>query len=300
MDFEMHLEDNIFCLYDQLQNGTYAHSPYKHFVIFDNKKRDIYKAEVRDRVVHQVVYDHLLSVYKPIFISDSYASRKYKGQHRAVKTFRYFVKLASSSGGRCFVLKCDVKKYFDNIDQDILLKLIENEICSRTELFEIIRKIIFSYNFSYPGKGIPLGNVTSQIFANIYLNTLDQYVKNELKCRFYVRYNDDMVVVSGNMEELYDVRDKIIRFVRDKLLLEIPIAKTTIRKIGWGVDFLGYNILPRVALLRDKTKHKIYSNIDEKNIHSYMSILKHCSSYNLKNKLLSRISDKNMDFVISD
>ncbi len=272
-----------------MQSGTYTHSPYKHFVIFDNKKRDIYKAEVRDRIVHQIVYDRLLCVYNPIFISDSYASRKYKGQHKAVKAFRYFVKLASSSDGHCRVLKCDLKKYFDNIDQHILFRIIKRETDLHAELFEAIRKIIFSYSFSYPGKGIPLGNVTSQIFANIYLNILDQYVKNELKCRYYVRYNDDIVIASGNIKELVDVRDKIIKFVRDELLLEIPIAKTSIRKIGWGVDFLGYNILTRVALLRDKTKHKIYSNIDEKNIHSYMSILKHCSSYNLKNKILSKI-----------
>jgi RNA-directed DNA polymerase len=298
MDFEMHLEDNIFCLYEQLHNGVYKHSPYKHFVIFDNKKRDIYKAEVGDRIAHQIVHDYLLSIFNPKFIQDSYASRINKGQHKAVEAFRYFVKLALGHREQCFVLKCDVKKYFDNIDQCVLFSFIKDEVYFHEELLKVTKEIISSYgsinfgkglasseNTSY-SKGIPLGNVTSQIFANIYLNALDQYVKKELRCRFYVRYNDDLIIVMNDKDGLEKIRSKIIDFAKDKLLLEIPMEKTSIRKIGWGVDFLGYNILPKVVLLRDKTKHKIYSNISEKNIHSYMSILKHCSSYNLRNNIL--------------
>ncbi|MEI6397048.1 MAG: RNA-directed DNA polymerase, partial [Candidatus Taylorbacteria bacterium] len=191
------------------------------------------------------------------------------------------------------VHKCDVKKYFDNIDQNILFSLIKEKVYFHEELLKATKEIIASYSSigpsgGMPGKGIPLGNVTSQIFANIYLNALDQYVKKELRCRFYVRYNDDLVIVMNNKDELEKIRVKIIDFAKNKLLLEIPIEKTGIRKIEWGVDFLGYNILPKVALLRDKTKQKIYLNISEKNIHSYISILKHCESYNLRRKILSQ------------
>lgn len=286
MDFELHLEDNLFSLYEDLRDSNYKHSAYKHFQIFDNKKRDIYKAEVRDRVVHQIVYDYLLSLYNPEFISDSYASRVGKGQYKAVETFRYFIKLANSASGPCFILKCDVRKYFDSVDQNILLDLIKEKIkCDK--ILAIIGQIIHSHVFSGHGKGIPLGNITSQIFANIYLNVLDHYVKKELKCRFYVRYNDDFVIISESDKDLEKIRSKIISFVGDRLLLQIPLEKTSLRKITWGVDFLGFTILPRAVLLRNKTKNKMSVNLSAKNIHSYFGILDHCNSHNLKQKILS-------------
>lgn len=287
MDFEMHLEDNIFSLYEEVKNDKYKHSAYAYFQIFDNKKRDIYKAEVRDRIIHQIVYDYLVSRFEPHFITDSYASRINKGQYRALNTFRYFIKLASNSHKECYILKCDVRKYFDNVDHNILLSLIKEKVkCEK--VFKIIENIISSYHIENSlQKGIPLGNITSQIFANIYLNTLDQYVKKELGCRFYVRYNDDIVLVFENNKSIINTRDKIILFAKNKLFLDIPIEKTSIRKIGWGVDFLGFVVLPDATLLRDKTKHKIYANIKRKNIHSYLSILKHCNSFNLKTKILA-------------
>ena len=287
MDFEMHLEDNIFSLYEEVKNNTYRHSLYTHFQIFDNKKRDIYKAEVKDRIIHQIVYDYLLSLFEPSFIADSYASRIYKGQYKAIDTFRYFIKLVSGTHRECYVLKCDVRKYFDNVDHEVLLNIIKEKVsCERT--LKIIQEIISSfYSSDNMQKGIPLGNITSQIFANLYLNTLDQYVKKELRCRFYVRYNDDIALIFQNNTGVAEIRDKIISFAKEKLFLEIPLNKTSIRKIGWGIDFLGFTILPEAILLRDKTKHKIYANINRKNIHSYLGILKHCDSHNLKTKILA-------------
>ena len=286
MNFELHLEDNLFCLYEDLCNGVYKHSSYKYFQVFDNKKRDIYKAEVRDRVVHQIIFDYLLSLFESDFISDSYASRVNKGQYKAINTFRYFIKLVHSDYKSCFVLKCDVRKYFDSMDQNILFNLIKERIvCKKT--LEVTKEIISSHFSLVCEKGVPLGNITSQIFANIYLNTLDKYVKKELRCRFYVRYNDDLVIVSESSEKLEEIRDKIMLFAKDKLLLAIPIEKTSIRKIKWGVDFLGFTILSEAILLRNKTKNKIYTNISLKNAHSYFGILEHCNSYNLKRKLLS-------------
>lgn len=287
MDFELHQEDNIFNLYDDLHNDTYRHSSYKHFQIFDNKKRDIYKAEVRDRIVHQIIYDYLLYLFEPEFIPDSYASRINKGQYKAINTFRYFIKLVVGKNNKCFVLKCDVKKYFNSVDQDILLNLIREKVpCDRT--FKIIKDVVFSFQLLPQNKnGVPLGNITSQIFANIYLNILDQYVKKELKCRFYVRYNDDFVIISDSEVELKEIRDKITIFMKERLLLEIPREKTSIRKAEWGIDFLGFTILPKAILLRNKTKSKIYSNISIKNRDSYFSILKHCNSYNLRKKVFS-------------
>jgi len=286
MDFEMHLEDNLFSLYEDLRNYNYKHSSYKHFQVFDNKKRDIYKAKVPDRVIHQIIFDCLLLLFEPEFISDSYASRIGKGQYKAISAFRYFIKLAYGNGKPIFVLKCDVRKYFESIDQKVLFDLVKEKItCEKTLI--VIKEIISSYVFSAPGKGVPLGNITSQIFANVYLNTLDKYAKRELGCRFYVRYNDDFVIISESAEKLNEIRKKIILFVREKLLLEIPLEKTSIRKIDWGVDFLGFTILPKAILLRNKTKNKMYLNINLQNAHSYLGILKHCNSYNLKSKILA-------------
>ncbi len=282
----MHLEDNIFSLYKELESATYQHSSYTYFQIFDNKKRDIYKAFVRDRIVHQVIYECLLSRFESVFISDSYASRENKGQYKAIDTFRYFVKLARNQHKECYVLKCDVRKYFDNVDHGVLLGFIKEKV-SCEKVLKIIKEILTSYSSNGSPKGIPLGNITSQIFANIYLNKLDQYVKKELRCRFYVRYNDDLVVVSSDSKDLIKIKEKIIVFVKQKLFLDIPLAKTSIRKISWGVDFLGFTILPEAVMLRNKTKNKIYANISIKNAHSYLAILKHCNSYNLKTKIVA-------------
>lgn len=286
MEFELHLEDNLFCLFKDLRHHAYKHSAYKHFQIFDNKKRDIYKAEVRDRIVHQIIFDYLSLLFEPEFISDSYASRIGKGQYKAINSFCYFIKLARNDRKPCFVLKCDVWKYFDSIDQNILLDMIKGKIVCE-KVVAIIEEIISGYVFSGSGKGIPLGNITSQIFANIYLNILDEYVKKELKCRFYVRYNDDFVIVSESQERLKEIRSKICMFVKNRLFLDIPLEKTSIRKIAWGVDFLGFTILSKAVLLRNKTKNKIYANIGAKNIHSYFGILQHCNSYNLRRKIIS-------------
>lgn len=286
MEFELHLEDNLFDVYEDLKNFNYKHGPYKYFQVFDNKKRDINKAKIRDRIVHQIIYDYLVEVFEPEFINDSYSSRIYKGQYKAIKTFRYFLKLVSDKYNSCFVLKCDIKKYFNTINKKILVNLIDRQIKCK-KISKIIKEIIYSYTFSGLENGIPLGNITSQIFANIYLNILDQYIKNELKFRFYIRYNDDFVILDQSKKRLEKARDKVTLFVKERLLLDIPIDKTSIRKINWGIDFLGFTILPKAVLLRNKTKSKMYRNISVKNLHSYFGILKHCNSYNLKRKILS-------------
>jgi RNA-directed DNA polymerase len=290
--FEYHLEDNIFSLHEDIHKFKYKHSKYEYFQVFDNKKRDIYKADVRDRIVHQIIYKYLTNLYEPIFISDSYSSRNYKGHHRAIKTLRYFIKLARTDGN-CFVLKCDIRKYFNNIDHNILLGIIKQKvICDKT--FAIIEEVIRSFNDGGESmKSVPLGNITSQIFANIYLHNLDLYIKKELGCRFYIRYNDDFVIISNNFKKLEEVRAKIMEFVSKELKLEIPIEKTSIRNALRGIDFLGYVVLPKAVLLRNKTKGKMFSKICSENIDSYFGMLKHCNSYNLKKKILSKIQNEN-------
>ena len=273
------MEDNLFSLHDEIQNGIYEHGTYQFFQVFDSKKRDIHKADVKDRIIHQIIYDYLCKIYEKVFISDSYSSRIGKGTIHAIDSFKYFSKL---SGTHSYVLKCDIKKYFQSVDKNILIKILSNRIKDE-KIMRIIEKIISSFMHD----GIPLGNVTSQIFANIYLNELDRFVKKDLRIRFYIRYNDDFVIFHEKKEKLLDYLVVIRSFLNETLKLEVPPGKSNIRRLYHGVEFLGYKIFPDHVLLRGQTKVKIFNKINRKNINSKLAVLKHCNSYNLKQKLLS-------------
>ncbi len=136
----MHLEDNLFNLFNEIKNDRYKHSPYKYFEVFDNKKRDIHKAEIKDRVVYQIIHDYLLSFFELTFISDSYSSRIKKGQYKAINSLRYFIRLSFNNHKQGYALKGDIKKYFDSIDHNILLGIIREKI-SDDKIFKIIKKI---------------------------------------------------------------------------------------------------------------------------------------------------------------
>jgi RNA-directed DNA polymerase len=282
LEFERHLEDNLFALHDDLITGGYKHGTYKFFQTHDNKKRDIYVASVRDRVVHRLVYDYLVRIYEPHFISDIYSSRKEKGSHRAVKTFQYFAKLIDDKKpDPCFILKCDIKKYFSNINQEILLAELKKTISDDSVLY-VTREIVQSFN-----AGAPLGNVTSQVFSNIYMNMFDHFAKKECGVRFYIRYNDDFVILDEKRERLGEIFTRMKHFLSTELRLEIPAHKASIRKLDWGVDFLGYTILPCGVLLRNRTKARMYEKVNKKNINSYFGLMKHCDSHRLCQKVIS-------------
>lgn len=200
--FERNLEDNLFLLHQQLKNKTYRHGNYSAFYITDPKLRHIHKAEVRDRIVHHAIYRILYPIFDKSFIFDSYSCRLSKGTHRAVKRLEYFVhKVSRNYTQSCFALKCDIKKFFASVDQKILFELIKKKIKDADALW-LIKEIIDSFqreSFDYAqdfqrereSKGVPLGNLTSQLFANICLNEFDQFVKHWLKVKYYLRYCDD-------------------------------------------------------------------------------------------------------------
>ena len=293
MSFEHHLENNIFALYEELHSRTYKHSQYEHFIVFDKKKRDIHKACVKDRLVHQLLYDYLSKIFEPIFISDSYSSRKNKGSHKAVMAFKYFMKLAGGRGAGCFILKCDIKKYFDSVNHGILLDIIRKRVCD-DEIFGTIKDVVESFKHK-AGCGLPLGNITSQIFANIYLNELDWFVKRKLRARFYVRYNDDFVIIGANKKKLLHYLGEIRRFVFKRLKLDVPPEKCELRKSAWGVDFLGFVVADNFTLLRNTTKRNMAANINTNNIASYLGLLSHCDSFNLKLKILADFYSRQED-----
>ena len=192
MQYEFNLEDNIFKLHWLLKNNYYRHDKYQCFSICDPKPRKIHKASVRDRILHHAVFRILYSIFDPAFISDSYSCRLEKGTHKGVARLEHFAKRVSRYyKSNCFVLKCDISKFFASIDHDILKNLIRRRI-SDSRALNLIDKIIDSYNNKNfeDKKGAPLGNLTSQLFANIYLDELDKFIKHRLKASFYLRGND--------------------------------------------------------------------------------------------------------------
>jgi len=303
MEFERHLEDNLFSLRDELKSGNYAHNKYSYFRISDPKKRDIYKSTVRDRVVHQSLYMYLCKKYESLFTEYSFSSRKRKGTHKAVATFKKQTFATTKSRKRCWAIKCDVRKYFENINHKILLDILRSQVLDE-KIFNLLKIIVESFH-KETAIGIPLGNITSQIFANIYLNELDKFVENELKLKnHYVRYSDDFIIIGDNKKDLFDQVEKIRKFLSEKLILELPKEKIIFRKLKWGIDFCGCIILPNAILLQNKTKgimlgkmnaiahkaslEKISQSDFRRIMDSYFGLLSHCKTYNLKNKIKNK------------
>jgi len=299
--FEANLEDNLFRLHAVLSDKTYTPDEYSSFFVADPKLRHIHKATIRDRVLHQAVFRVLYEIFDPKFIFDSYSSRNSKGIHAGFARLVKFSKQISSNYRKpSWVLKCDIKKFFDSIDHEVLLNLIFKSSKVDCETRWSVTKIINSFEKA-EGKGLPLGNVTSQLFANIYLNKLDQFVKHKLKQKCYIRYCDDFVILAKNKEELVNVLLEIQEFLSEKLLLNLHEGKVNFRKLQHGIDFLGYINLPHYTVLRTKTKRRVYKkviNLTEllkagkiseeyfnNSVQSYLGILTHCKGEAIRHNI---------------
>jgi RNA-directed DNA polymerase len=183
--------------------------------------------------------------------------------------------------------ECDVRKFFDSIDQAILMDLIKKKISDGATL-ELVALVLQSFH-NEDGKGLPLGNVTSQLFANIYLNELDQFMKHDIKINYYLRYCDDFIILSENRDESEAVVIKVQNFLTNRLKLSLHDKKIIIRKLNQGIDFLGYVVLPYYRVLRTKTKNRIFRKIDEKALPSYLGVLSHCRGYKIRKILLDAL-----------
>lgn len=291
--FERSLEDNLFLLYEQLKTKTYRHHPYQAFNIYDPKFRHIHKATVRDRIVHHAIVSVIEPIFDKTFIYDSYSCRKNKGTHKAVKRLFSFVrKISKNYTGNCFALKLDIKKFFASVDHEILLNLVKRKIADE-DLLWLIKNILSSFS---NGTGIPIGNLTSQIFANVYLNELDQYIKHQLRIKYYLRYADDLIVLSTCSNDLNQWIKPIELFLQKKLKLELHSGKIILRKLSWGIDFLGYIVLPHYVLPRTKTVKRMFKKLEEKRsldnfnqtVTSYLGYLSHARTYELQREIICR------------
>ena len=262
LKFSCDLEENLMSLRQELERQTYRHGSYREFIVADSKKRTIKAAPFRDRVVHQALCRVIEPIFEKTFIYDSYACRKSKGTHRAfrrMEKFVYSITRVARAGGqaslethlRIFCLKCDISKFFDNIDHEKLLSVLAKKIHDE-RVFWLSREIIQS-NL----KGIPIGNLTSQLFANIYLNELDHFAKRVLREKHYLRYMDDFLILGTDKKRLHEDKKKIMEFLRDELRLELHPKKSEVFPVHSGLDFLGYVLRDGRRLLRKSTVKRL-------------------------------------------
>jgi len=278
-EFQYHLADNILALHDHLVSLTYRHGGYYAFNISDHKPRNIHKALVRDRLLHHALYRKLYPFFDRTFISHSYSCRKYKGTHRAMRAFKGYVAKGSCNNRKTlWVLKCDIKKFFANIDHQTLFSILEKRIFDQKILW-LLREVVGSFQTKTRtsdvrvfAKGLPLGNLTSQLLVNIYMNEFDQFVKHKLKAKYYIRYADDFVILSRDKKELEQTLRYIVVFLCEELKLELHPNKVSITTITSGVDFLGWVHFPDHHVLRTTTKRRMFRVLaDSPNLAQFVS-----------------------------
>ncbi len=291
LDFEFNLMTNLIDLHNDLKNKSYRHSLYTHFKINDPKPRDIHKALVRDRVLHHAIYRKLYPFFDKAFISDSYSCRNDKGTHKALKQFEKYTRKESKNYTRqCYILKCDIQKFFANIDHNILLSILNKKILDK-DIIYLLKNIIESFNTKEKlEKGLPLGNLTSQLLVNIYMNEFDQFVKHTLKVESYIRYADDFVFINKDKICLEKLKYQIADFLKQELKLNLHPDKVFIKTIYSGIDFLGFIYFAKHKVLRTNTKRRMLRKLKEndfkkESLDSYFGLLKFGNTFKIQSKI---------------
>ena len=255
--FNLKQEEYIMWLYESLKNKTYKHGGYTEFYVTEPKVRKIEKSRYIDRIVHRRLVDNFLEpAFVPQFINNSFACIKNRGMHKACIYVQETMKHCKRIWDEYYILKMDVAKYFDNIDKEILLEIIKRKIKDE-KLLWLIKEILYAQERT---KGLEIGNYTSQMFANIYLNEIDQYIKHNLKIKYYCRYLDDSIVIVQTKQEVKEALEKIKEFLKENLKLELN-KKTQIFKSKQGVNFCGYKINEYRLKIRDKGKRNLKNKV---------------------------------------
>jgi len=341
LSFEIDYESKLFLLYRELINETYRIGQSICFISFKPVKREIFAADFRDRIVHHLVYNYISPIFEKLFLNDIYSCRVGKGTSYGIKRVNHFIRSCSLNYKKdCYILKLDINGYFMSIDKYILYKKVEqnlkkyqkNSNFNNNFILRLIHKIIFnnpvknciikgkreywkglpkskSLFYSGENKGLPIGNLTSQLFANVYLNDFDHFVKYELGCRYYGRYVDDIVIVHNNKEYLKSIISIIEKYLSKELLLKLHPKKIYLQHFSKGVSFLGTIIKPYRIYINNKTKGNFYKKIQffktqkEKeyiyklkdkrlnflsSINSYLGAMKNYNTYRLRKKMLMK------------
>jgi hypothetical protein len=336
LKFEWNLERNLFSLQKELLTKKYKPGRSICFVVREPVPREIFAGNFRDRVVQHLLVREVESQEEKDLIFDTFSCRKNKGTHSAVNRLKEFIGRASDNySKKVYYAKLDISGFFMSIDQHILYKNFRDLAlkCKRNliwqkDLFWLAETIIFykpTQNYlikgdrslfslvpnrkslfcSNKGKGLPIGNHSSQFFANLYLNELDQFVKRKLKCKYYIRYVDDIVILAENKKKLKSFRDEINYFLIKSLNLELNDKKTIIQPLDKGIDFLGYFIKLGYSLVRRRVVKKLKNKLYKLNncpdclnyppsrivcmINSYFGHFGHANSFNLRKKFVKKL-----------
>lgn len=304
--FELNLECNLLKLKNELENFTYTPRPLRQFVIRDPKTRLISASDFRDRVVHHAICNVIQPIFEKTFIYDSHANQIDKGSSKAIERFDIFKRKTSENGRLVnhaldnnmvvgYVLKADIRHFFDTVDHSVLMEAIKKKIKER-RILELIQKILDNHKTREAGKGMPLGNLTSQFFANVYLNELDYFVKHILKCKFYIRYVDDFVLLDKSKEKLESMNGKINAFL-ETIKLQLHPEKSKIYPLNKGVKFLGFRVFYYHKLLNKKNIRKMESKLNlyrqglisrdalERSLVGWFGYAEQANTYNMRNKI---------------
>jgi retron-type reverse transcriptase len=282
LQFSYNLEENLIGIHADLQHETYSPGRYYEFHVRDPKPRLIMALPYRDRVVHHAICNIIEPIFDRSLIGDTYACRKGKGALLAVKRIEHWIGSMVNNGERPYALKMDVSKYYASINHEILKRDVRKKIsCART--LRLLDQIVDSVG---DGIGIPLGNLTSQLFANIYLNSIDRYIKEELKAKYYVRYMDDMLILGSDKKRLGEIKNQV-----SGRLGEIGLSlngRTSIAPVDGGIDFLGYRQFVERRILRKRImktnyrKFKLFAQRGDRealnrSLPSFVGLCKHCA-----------------------
>jgi len=340
LKFELNYEAEIFKLHDEIINRKYEISSSICFISFHPVKREIFAGNFRDRIVHHLIFNYLNPFCERIFLNDSYSCRVGKGTSYGVKRASHFIRSCSENYQKdCYILKLDISGYFMSIDKVILFEKIE-KILKKFEskinfdyllIRWLIQKVIFndptkncvvkgkredwvglpkskSLFFSEKNRGLPIGNLTSQLFANVYLNDFDYFIRCGIGCKYYGRYVDDLLIVHRDKLFLVFLFSTLDRYLRDNLMLRLHSKKIYLQPFTRGVVFLGRIILPYRVYLKNRTKGNIYRKIEQwlaisnteklskqqkikavSCYFSYSGMLKSCNAYRLSRKFKTRL-----------
>jgi len=280
IEFEENVIKNLLKLQEELIRQTYSPKPLQTFILRDPKTRKISKSDFRDRIVHHAIVNVIEPIFDKTFIYDSSANRKGKGNLFAINRFLCFARKVSKNGkrkgllnpnqvkGHC--LKADIKHYFQEVNHEILINIIKRKIRDKGVIW-LIKKILSNSKIAGRRsqskiedftKGMPLGNHTSQFFANVYLNELDYFIKHNLKVKYYLRYVDDFVLLHSSKSQLLIWKQEVDYFLKDKLKLELHSDKSRIIPLSRGIDFIGFRNFYYYKLLRKRNISSIFSKIN--------------------------------------
>jgi RNA-directed DNA polymerase len=335
--FEMQHEHHLLDLYDEIVERQYRPQKGICFIVQKPVKREIFAADFRDRVIHHLIYNYIAPIFEKSFINDSYSCRKGKGTHYGIKRMDHFIRSCSHNYTKdCYILKLDIKGYFMSMDRKLLFEAVKSRLFKHESTVDfdlpmvmyLLEKIIFndpvgnccvkgkrsdwqglpkskSLFHAPPGKGLPIGNLTSQLFGNVYLNAFDHYIKREVGIKYYGRYVDDFVLIHNSKHFLMGLIPKIADFLSTRLQLQLHPGKIYLQQFSKGLPYLGAVIKPHRIYVASRIKGNLFDAIQKHNaivrnhkptadaqagfissMNSYLGIMKHYKTYKMRKWLV--------------